>query len=76
MVALSREELATTLHCSESAAKRAISEMAERGHIEIVRTHNHPNSYVLRSSVFSARAAATGAAAPDGSCPQRFQHRA
>ena len=55
-VALSHEELATSLHCSESAAKRAISELAEHGHIEIVRTHNHPNSYVLRSTVFSAGA--------------------
>jgi hypothetical protein len=62
-VALSREELATSLHCSESAAKRAISELAERGHIEIVRTHNHPNSYVLRSTVFSAAAAGAGTAA-------------
>ena len=61
-VALSREELATSLRCSESAAKRAISELADRGHIEIVRTHNHSNSYVLRSSVFSAGA---GTASPE-----------
>jgi hypothetical protein len=33
-IALSREALATSLHCSESAAKRAISELAERGHVE------------------------------------------
>jgi hypothetical protein len=63
-VALSREELATSLRCSESATKRAISELADRGHIEIVRTHNHPNSYVLRSSVFSPSAGAAETATP------------
>ena len=64
-VALSREELSACLHCSKSAAKRAIAELAERGHIEIVRTHNHPNSYVLRSTVFSAGAGASSAAIPE-----------
>ena len=64
-VALSREELSASLRCSESAAKRAISELAERGHIEIVRTHNHPNSYVLRSTVFAAAAGPTSAAIPE-----------
>jgi len=64
-VALSREELATSLHCSESAATRAISELADRGHIEIVRTHNHPNSYVLRSTVFSGGAGRSSGATPE-----------
>ena len=58
-VALSREEISASLHCSKSATKRAITELAGRGHIEIVRTHNHPNSYVLRSTVFSAAATAS-----------------
>jgi hypothetical protein len=61
-VALSREELSASLRCSKSAAKRAIAELAERGHIEIVRKHNHANSYVLRSTVFSAGAGTPSAA--------------
>jgi DNA-binding Lrp family transcriptional regulator len=65
-VALSREELSASLRCSKSAAKRAVAELAERGHIEIVRTHNHPNSYVLRSTVFSAGPVASSAAIPEG----------
>ena len=64
-VALSREELSASLHCSESAAQRAISELAVRGHIEIVRTHNHPNSYVLRSTVFSAGVGISAASIPE-----------
>jgi DNA-binding Lrp family transcriptional regulator len=64
-VALSHEELSASLHCSESAAKRALTELAKRGHIEIVRTHNHPNSYVLRSTVFSAGVCKSSDAIPE-----------
>jgi predicted ArsR family transcriptional regulator len=52
-VALSREELSASLRCSESAAKRAISELAERGHIEIVRTHKP--SELLRAALHGIR---------------------
>jgi hypothetical protein len=56
-VALSYSELAIGLHSSERAAMRAVSELVARGHVDVLRTHNHPNAYVLRSTVFSGPAA-------------------
>ena len=64
-VARSHKELARDLSCSESAVKRAVSKLADRGHIDIVRTHNHPNSYVLRSTVFTAGTGMSLAAVPE-----------
>jgi hypothetical protein len=57
-IALSHPELAASLHCSERAAMRATAELVAREHVDVVRTHNYPNVYVLRSTVFQSRAVA------------------
>jgi len=67
-IALSYAELAAGLHGSERAAMRAAAELVARGHVDVLRTHNYPNAYVLRSTVFQRREAVGATQAGDAGC--------